>query len=59
MIDYRKLIDALETISRMCFNTDDCEECPCGSSVGDCLLHETDPNMWNIVEPEKVVKVMR
>lgn len=59
MIDYKKLIESLRSISEICLDIEDCDDCPCSSDDGVCLLLETSPYMWNIVEPEKVVKVMR
>ena len=59
MIDYKKLIESLRSISEICLDIEDCDDCPCGSDSGGCLLRKTDPYRWNIVEPEKVVRVMK
>lgn len=60
MIDYKKLIESLRSISEICFDIEDCDDCPMCSEDGNlCLVKKNAPWEWCIVEPQEIVRLMK
>lgn len=53
-----ELIKALNTIKEECKKHGNCDECPIGNDDCDCLVGDSSPEDWNIIEPKAVIRVM-
>lgn len=65
-MDYQKIYEALKTIQEACKKhrnkQKSCQYCPLASNYGECHITPDDediPAKWNVVEPEKAVKLLQ
>lgn len=65
-MDNQKLYEALKTIKEACrehkSKCEACMYCPLASNYGECHITPDDediPAEWNVVEPEKAVRLLQ
>lgn len=58
MMNYHDLMSALELIQNVCKAQNHCDVCPLGNEEGDCLITETPPGGWHLIEPKTIVRIM-
>lgn len=56
--NYERIIEALEIIKKICSESG-CDTCLFGDNDAECNITRDNPEDWNIVMPEEVVRLMK
>ena len=58
-LNYEELQNALKLIQNVCRDVNDCEKCPFGGDLGECLIKSDFPNDWRFTDLVSIVRLMK
>lgn len=61
MTDYKKLVEALQTIKDECNSHINCYTCPMGNTkvTNSCEVVRRTPNNWDIEAPKDIIRLIQ